>query len=149
MPQKRAAKSSNVFENGRERLESALQDLEKDWKTFQTDAEKRRKELEKRAEKEVKRLQTEFKKSPLFKRAQKRAKQFETRAEEVRDEIESTRAYQRVEGLRKDAEKAFDEQVENLFDTLRIASSTDVASLERKISRLNKKVRELEKAQAA
>ncbi len=149
MPQKRAAMSSNVFEEGRERFESALQDLEKDWKKFQKDAEKRRKELEKRAEKEVKRLQTEFKKSPLFKRAQKRAKQFEARAEEVREDIESTRAYQRVEGIRKDAEKAFDEQVENLFDTLRIASSTDVASLERKISRLNKKVRELEKAQAA
>lgn len=149
MAQKTAKKNTNAFDEGRERFEGALKDLEKDWTKFQKDAEKRRKNLEKRAEKEVKRLQTEFKKTPLFKRARKQAKQLEARAEGIREDIEASDAYQRAESFRKDAEKVIEEQVETLFDNLRIASSNDVATLERKISRLNKKVRELEKAQAA
>ncbi len=147
--QKTAKKNANPLDGGRERFESALKDLEKDWTKFQKDADKRRKGFEKRAEKEVKRLQGEFKKTPLFKRARKQAKALEARAEEIREEIEASDVYKRAESLRKDAEKVIEDQVESLFDNLRIASTNDVATLERKITRLNKKVRDLEKAQAA
>lgn len=144
----RKAQNANVFEEGRERIENALKDLEKDWKKFQTDAEKRRKGFEKRAEKEVKRLRAEFKKNPWVKRAQKQARELEQRGEELREEIESTELFKRADGIRKDATKAVEEQVETLYDNLRIASVNDVHSLEKKISRLSKKVRDLEKTPA-
>lgn len=143
------AQAQNVIEEGRDRFGAALRDLEKDWKRFQKQAEKRRKELEKRAEREVRRLRTELRKNPLVKRAEQEAKRLEKRADKVRSEIRKSPAVQRAEAFRKDAEKAIEEQVDTLLGVLRIANTNDLEKVERKLNQLNRKVRALEKAEGA
>jgi t-SNARE complex subunit (syntaxin) len=141
--------TQNIFEEGIDRVESALKDVEKDWKRFQKQAEKRRKEIEKRAETRVKKLQAEVRKNPLVKRAEKRRQDLEKRAEKARAQFRKNPAVVRAEALRKDAEKAINTQVDGLLGNLRIANADEFGRLERKVNALNRKVRELEKATVA
>lgn len=115
---------SNLFEQGRARFESAMKDLEKDWKRFQEQAAERRREFEARAEGELKRFREELRNNPWVRR-------FE----------------ERVNSLREDAGKTISGQLDALFDTLRLASASDVAILREKVNELNRKLRELEQAQ--
>lgn len=115
---------SNLFEQGRARFESAMKDLEKDWKRFQEQAAERRREFEARAEGELKRFRAELRNNPWVQR-------FE----------------ERVNSLREDAGKTISSQLDALFDTLRLASASDVATLREKVNELNRKLRELEQAQ--
>jgi len=112
------ARNQGLLEEGRERFEGALKDMERDWKRLQKRADQGRKQFEQRAQRQVKRIQSELRKSPLVKRA---------------------------EELRKDAETRIESQIESLFGLLRIASSSEVSRLERKVDQLNRKLRELEK----
>ena len=109
---------TNIVQDVSDRVESAVKTFEKDLKAFQKSADKRRKTFEKRAEREVKRVQREIEKSPIVKRART---------------------------LRTDAVKAVETRVDALLGSLRIASSGEVAKLERKVGTLNRKVRALEK----
>jgi hypothetical protein len=112
------ARNPGLIEEGRERFEGALKDMERDWKRLQRRADQGRKQFEQRAQKQVKRIQAELRKSPLVKRA---------------------------EELRKDAGVRIETQIESLFGLLRIASASEVSRLERKVDQLNRKLRELEK----
>jgi len=109
---------ANFIEEGMDRIEDAFRSIEKDLKRLQKRADKRRKQFERQAEKRVKQLQSDFRQNSVVKRA---------------------------EGLRSDAVKAIEEQVDVVLANLRIASHADVHKLERKVAQLNKKVRELEK----
>jgi hypothetical protein len=108
---------ASFIQEGIDRVETAFGNIEKEYKRLQKRAEKRRKDFEKRAERGFKRVQTEIRKNPVVKRA-----------ESIRDETRKT-----VEG-----------QVEQLLGGLRIATRADVQKLERKITLLNKKLRELQ-----
>ncbi len=107
-----------ILQDVTDRVESTVKNIEKDLKDLQKRAERRRKTFERETDKRVKRFQKEFDKSPIVKRA---------------------RAFQ------KDAQKRFDDGVDQVLGTLRIASQGDMAKLERKVTQLNRKVRELEK----
>ena len=88
--------------------------------------EKFRKESRKRFEKNVKQAQKELRKVPAIKRA-----------EELRSEFE------------KSVEKNIDAGVDRVYSGLKLARIDEVKKLEKKIAQLNKKLRTLEKAQAA
>ncbi len=137
MPQKKS-RNSGVFEEGRERFEKAVKGLEKDWKRFSTQIEKRRRAFEKRAEVEVKKFRKELRTSPWAKQAEK-----------LQAELQETPLVRRVAGLRREAEKVFEEQVDLLFQNLPIASANEVGKLKRKVNALDRKVRALEKEKAA
>ena len=109
---------ANFIEEGMDRIENAFKSIEKDLKRLQKRADRRRRQFERQAEKRVKQLQTDLRKSPVVKRA---------------------------EGLRQDAVKTVEGQVNSLLSNLRIASQADLHKLERKVAQLNRKVRELEK----
>ena len=108
---------ANLIQEGIDRVESAFGNLEKEYKRLQKRAEKRRKDFEKRAEKEFKRVRTEIRKNPVVKRA---------------------------ETLRNETRKSVQGQVDQLLGGLRIATRADVQKLDRKITQLNKKLRELQ-----
>jgi DNA-directed RNA polymerase len=101
-------------------------ELEKWNDEFQTRSQKFRKESQKRIEKSVKQVQAELRKVPAVKRA-----------EELRQELE-----QRVE-------KNIENGVDRVYTSLKLARLEEVKKLERKIAQLNKKMRTLEKQQAA
>lgn len=136
MPQK-GARNSGVFEESRERFEKAVKGLEKDWKQFRTQIEKRRRAFEKRAEVEVRKFRKELRTSPWAKQAEK-----------LQAELQESPLVRRVAGLRRDAEKVFEDQVDLLFQNLHIASANDIGKLERKVNTLVRKVRALEKEKA-
>ncbi len=107
---------ANLIQDGIDRVETAFENLEKEYKRLQKRADKRRKDFEKRAERELKRVQAEFRKNPVVKR---------------------------VETIRDDARKTVEGQVEQLLGGLRIATRADLRKLDRKITQLNKKLRDL------
>ena len=113
---------ANFIQEGIDRVESAFENLEKEYKRLSKRAEKRRKEFEKQAERRIKRLQTELRKNPVVKRA---------------------------EALRDDARKAAQEQVETVLGSLSIATRGEVRRLDRKVSQLSRKIRELEEKKPA
>jgi hypothetical protein len=113
---------ANLIQDGIDRFESAVKSVERDFRRLQKQADKRRKELEKRAERQVKKLQADLRKSPVI---------------------------QRAESLRTEAVRVVEEGVETLLGTLRIASHGEVQRLERKVSQLGRKIRQLEQQLAA
>jgi polyhydroxyalkanoate synthesis regulator phasin len=144
------ARNQGILEEGRERFEGALKDMERDWKRLQKRADQGRKQFEQQAQRQVKKIQTGLRKNPLVKRAEEQRKQLERRARKLGNELRNSTAVKRAESLRKDAETRFEEQLQSLFGLLRIASASEVTRLERKVDQLGRKLRELEKgAQAA
>jgi len=144
------ARNQGLFEEGRERFEGALKDINRDWKRLQKRADLRRKQIEQRAQRQVKRLQSELKKSPLVKRAEEQRRLLERRARRLGNELRNSSAVKRAASLRKGAETRIESQLESLFGVLRIATLSEISRLERKVDQLNRKLRELEKsAQAA
>jgi polyhydroxyalkanoate synthesis regulator phasin len=139
------ARNQGLLEEGRERFEGALKDMERDWKRLQKRADQGRKQFEQRAQRQVKRIQMELCKSPLVKRAEEQRKALERRARKLGNELRNSSAVKRAEGLRRDAESRLEGQLESLFGLLRIASASEVTRLERKVDQLNRKLRELEK----
>ena len=73
--------------------------------------------------------------------------------DEIRKEIRKQPAVKRAEKFRTELEQRIEKNVDAVNDrvlsTLGLASSGEVKKLERKIAQLNKKLRTLEKAQAA
>ena len=152
--------SANPLEAGLENAREAFQQIGDDFEELEKRAEKRRSDLEKRVEKRIKQFRTELKKNSWVKEAEKQRKQFEKaadkqrkqlekRAEKFRKDVEKSAPYKRAEELRTETTAAIEEQVDTLLETLRIANRGEIAKLERKVSGLQRKVRELEKANAA
>jgi Poly(hydroxyalcanoate) granule associated protein (phasin) len=120
---------ANFIQDGIDRVQSAFQTLDKEYRRLQRTADKRRKEFEKRAERQIKRFQTELRKNPIVKRA------------------EGVRA--RVDEARGEARQAMVQRLETLLGSLHVATRTEIEKLDRKLAQLNKKVRDLEKGTAA
>lgn len=139
------ARNHGLIEEGRERFEGALKDMEGEWKRLQKRADKGRKQFEQSAQRQVKKIQTELRKNPLVKRAEAQRKQLERRARKLGDELRNSGPVKRAEELRKDAETRLETRLESLFGLLRIASASEVTRLERKVDQLNRKLRAFEK----
>jgi polyhydroxyalkanoate synthesis regulator phasin len=120
---------ANFLQGGIDRVQSAFQSLDKEYRRLQRTADKRRKEFERRAERQLRRFQSELRKNPLVKRA------------------EGVRA--RVDEARGEAREAVVHRLESLLGALHVATRTEIEKLDRRLAQLNKKVRDLEKGGAA
>jgi len=116
------AQPNNIIQDVSDRVESAVKTFEKDLKKLQKDADKRRKAFERSADRRVKKLQKQIDAMPVVKR---------------------------VKSLRDDAAKTAQGQLDAFLGTFRIASQGEVDRLERKIGSLSRKLRAVEKNQAA
>lgn len=108
---------ATVFQDGIDRVQSAFDNLEKDFKRLQRNADKRRRSFEKETEKRVKKFRAELRKNPAVKRANQ---------------------------LSGDVTRTIEDSLDQLLGTLRIASSGEVKRLEKKVASLNRKVKALE-----
>lgn len=119
------ATQANIVQEGVDRVREAVSSIETDLDKVQKRAEKeiksRRKRFEKTTEKQVKRLQTQFKKNPFVKRAQ---------------------------SAFDDATRQFEKNVDNFLGAINVASSRDIRRVDRKLSQIAKKLRELENTNA-
>jgi len=109
-----------------EGIEKIARELEKWNDELQVRSKKFRTQSQKRIEKGVKQVQDELRKVPAIKRA-----------EELRQEL-SDRVDKNIEG-----------GVDRVYTGLKLARLDEVKRLERKVAQLNKKLRSLEKQQAA
>lgn len=120
------AQQASIVQDSVDRVREAMSSLESDFEKVQKRAEKKfkaqRKSLEKRTEKQVSRLRNEFNKNPYVKRAQSAV---------------------------DDVSKQIEKNVDSLFETLNVASQRDLHRVNRKLSTINKKLRELEKSNTA
>jgi ABC-type transporter Mla subunit MlaD len=120
---------ASVFDQGIDRVQSTLKDLDREMQRVRRELSKRRRSLtrdlrsrrqslERRAERQLRRLRTELRRNP---------------------------AYKRAEALQADARRRVERQVDQLLGAFPLASKNEIESLERKVTRLTRRVRELEK----
>jgi len=126
---------NTALEDGANRVREALGSIEDELQRVQKDLKRRRTRVEKRLDTRRKQLEKRF-------TAQRR--DLEKRAKKLRTRIEKNPTVKRLESTRKDARKQFSQRVQDLLETLSIASKSDVQRIDRKISQLNRKLREME-----
>ena len=126
-----AKQQTSVVQDGVDQIKQVVRRADRELKKIQKQVETRRRRLakevttrrrliEKRAQKELGRIQKQIQKQPLVKRA---------------------------EAFRADASERIERGVSTFLDVLPIATKSDVERIDRKVSALGRKLKEMEKAQ--
>jgi len=125
------AKQASVVEERVDQIRQAVRRADREFKKIQKQVESRRRRiakevslrrrtLEKRAQRELERLQKQLQTQPLVKRA---------------------------EALRADAQERIGRGVSSLLEAFPLATRSEIERIDRKVSALGRKLREIEKAQ--
>lgn len=117
---------ASIVREGVDRFRDAVGSLEDEFQRAQKQMRARRKKLEKSLD--------------------SRRKEIEKRTRKLRSDIEKSGPVKRIEALRRDAGKQLEQGVADVLGALQIASKHDVQRIDRKISQLNKKLKEMERA---
>jgi hypothetical protein len=123
------AKQANVVQDGVDQVREAVRRVDKGFRRIQKQVEtrrrrlakevtSRRREIEKRAQKELGRVQKQIQKQPLVKRA---------------------------EALRADVSERIEGAVSTFLDVLPNATKAEIERIDRKVSALGRKLKEIEK----
>ena len=142
----------NIVQDGVDAFRNAFESIEDEVERVQKQLRARRKSVEKQLnasrkdfEKRTRKLRSEIQKSSP-------AEQLETWRKDATkriEKLEKSKPAKQVETWRKDATKQFEQGVGNVLSTLQIASKTDVQRIDRKISQLNRKLKEMERAKSS
>jgi hypothetical protein len=127
------AKQANVVQEGVDQIRQAVRRADRELKRFQKQVETRRRRLakevttrrrtiEKRAQKELERLQKQLQSQPLVKRA---------------------------EALRAGAQDRIERSVTTLLESFPLATRSEIERIDRKVTALGRKLKEIEKAQGS
>jgi hypothetical protein len=122
------AEQASLVQDGVDRINEAFRSIDEEFQRVQKDLNgrretiekrftKRRKSIEKQSRTEVNRLRSEFRKNSLVKRA---------------------------ESLRKDLNKQLESNMDNLLGLFQIASKTDMGRIDRKLTALGRRIKEIE-----
>lgn len=125
------AKQASVVQDSVDQVRQAVRRVDQGFRRIQKQVETRRRRLakevtsrrhllEKRAQRELGRIQKQLQKQPIVKRA---------------------------EALRADASERIERGVSTFLDVLPIATKSDVERIDRKVSALGRKLKEMERAQ--
>jgi DNA anti-recombination protein RmuC len=131
------AQTGNVIQEGVDRFRDAFGSFEDELARVQKQLQARRKKIEKRFETGRKDLEKRF--------ASER-KRIERRTQKLRSELGKNPAVKRLDTMRKDATRQFEQGVTDVLGALQIASKSDLQRIDRKISQLNKKLKEMDGA---
>ena len=128
---------TTILQDGVERVREAFGSIEDEVTRVQKQMRSRRAKLEK---------QLASRRKQLNKRLETRRKDFEKRTQKLRSELEKNPAVKRLEALRQEAARQIARGVNDVLSALRIASKSDVQRIDRKISQLNRKLKEMDRA---
>ncbi len=134
------AEEASIVQDGIDRFRDAFGNIEDELERVQKNIRIRRRKLEKRVESG---------RRDFEKRVETGRKDFEKRTRKLRTEVRKNPTFKRLDDIRKDATKRYEEGVETLLNTLQVASKGDVQRIDRKISQLSKKLKEMERAKKA
>ena len=127
------SEQTNFVEESYDRVQSAFRSVTDEFEKLQSNVADQRKSFDKETQRQLKRFRKEFEKNSLVKRA----------TDLQRDYTKQLRK------ARKNATKQFESRIEELLGSLQIASQGDVKKLDRKLNKINKQLRELDKARTA
>jgi len=116
-----AQQQVSFFQEGVDRFRDAVGSIEYEFERVQKDLRTRRRSLEKQFGRRAKRLSKDLRKNPALKQ---------------------------VETLRKRATVQIEQSVDGVLSLLQIASKHDVQRIDRKLSQLNRRLRELDSKKA-
>ena len=119
-----AQQQVSFFQDGVDRLREAVGSIEDEFERVQKDLRKRRRSLEKQVNTGRRDLE-------------RRAKRFQR-------DLSRNDTVKQVENLRKRAGQQLEQSIDGVLSLLQIASKSDVQRIDRKISQLNKRLRELD-----
>ena len=85
----------------------------------------------------------------LQKRFNAGRKDFDKRTRKLRGELQKSATAQWIDALRKDASKEFERRVDGVLEMLQIATKRDVKRIDRKITQLGRKLKNIERARGA
>lgn len=109
------------------------------------------KQVVRRADREIKKIQkqVESRRRTLAKEVTTRRRLIEKHAQRgiARIQKQSQPLLKRAEALRADATERFERSVTSILDVLPIASKSEIERIDRKVSALGRKLKEIEKAQ--
>ena len=114
------AQQAEVIEEGLEKLQSMFRSVESEFEKIQGQVSKRRAEFEKEAQRRVKKMSKEVRNSPLYKRA---------------------------DSFLKEANRQIEKNVDYVLGSLNIATRSDIRKLDKRLSQINKKLKELNELQ--
>jgi hypothetical protein len=134
------SEQASIVQEGIDRFRDAFGNLEDELERVQKQIRTRRRKLEK---------QLDANRSAIEKRISSGRRDLERRTRRIREEVRKNPAFQRLEGIRKDATRRYEEGVESVLALLQIASKGDLQRIDRKISQLAKKLKEMEQQKKA
>ena len=148
------AQEASIVQDGIDRFRDAFENIEDEFGRVQKQLRIRRRKLEKQLTANRKDLEKRLSsgRKDIEKRVESGRKDIEKRTKKLRTELRKNSAFKRLDdrfdGLRKDATKRYEDGVETILGTLQIASKGDVQRIDRKISQLTKKLKEMEAKKA-
>ncbi len=116
------AEQATLVKNGVDRFQSAFRSIDQEVQRLQKQLRTRRRSIEKRTQKQVDRVLGEIRKNSFAKRAR---------------------------ALRVDAVRQIENSVGNVLGVLSIASKNDIQRIDRKLTQLNRKLRDIEKTKGS
>jgi uncharacterized phage infection (PIP) family protein YhgE len=139
--------TSTIIQDGVDRFREAYGSLEGEVQRVQKELRIRRKKLEKRFETGRKDIEKRFstQRKEIEKRFEAQRKLLAKRTEKLRTGIEKNPAVKRLDALRKDATKQIEQRVSDVLGALQIASKSDLQRIDRKISQISKKLKEMDR----
>jgi hypothetical protein len=120
-----AQQQAQSVEEGIDRFREIFGSFESEFERVQKDLKARRKLLEKRFD--------------------AGRKDVEKRARKVRKELRKNPTFKRLDNLRRDAAHQIEQRAEGLLSALQIASKSDVQRIDRKLTQLTRKLKQLER----
>jgi hypothetical protein len=124
------AEQSNILEEGRERVSAAYESLDREFQRLQKQFQSRRKSLER---------QLASGRRQIEKRTRKQVDQ-------LRSELRKNGLLRRARSVQANAVSRIEQGVGNVLGAFRIASKSDVQRIDRKLSQISRKLKEIESA---
>ena len=122
------AQNTSVLETGIDQIQSAVRVLDRRFRRLQRQLTTRRRRL--------------------GRQVTSRRRALERRAQRQISRLRRQRLVKRAEALREDVTRQVEQGLSGLFETLPLATKRDVQRIDRRVSQLNRKLRDLEQASA-
>ena len=131
------AEQASIIQEGVDRFHAARERVDEELQRIQKELNSRRQRLEK---------QLESSRKTIEKRTRKQVQQIEKRTRKQVEQIRKNGIVQRAEEAWAEAGSFAENAFERVLDALQIASKGDVDRIDRKLSKINKKLKDIERA---
>ena len=126
---------NTVLDEGVARVREAFDSIDDEVAKIRKDLKRRRVKLAK---------QLSRRRGELGKSLRSSRRDFEKRTRQLRRRVEKNPAVKRFEAARRDTRERFEQGVADLLGSLQIASKSDLQRIDRKLSQLGRKLKEIE-----